>query len=128
MHMKSPIEAWVIHAESTGSAPRSTDDALFPWAWGEALAVLPGDATPAERAAALAVATQLTHLAGPDRSELTDFADRQSYLWGLAKDEYLSAFHPHLSISAARNVRYATPGPGEHRGRLEFEIVPASER
>jgi len=90
------IEAWVIHAESPGSAPRSTDDPTFPWAWGEGIVVLPGDATPAERAAALVAISQTTHLAGDSRSEVISFADRDSHAWFLARQDYLDDSHPYL--------------------------------
>lgn len=126
--MSANIEAWVIYAESPGEVPRETDNPLFPWAWGEAMAVLPGDATPSERAAALAVAGQMTHYAGGDRSDALQFMDRESYASGLARQEYLDALHPYLGISPARNVRYSEPEPGEARGRITFDIIPASER
>lgn len=124
----SDIEAWIIHAESPGAAPRSTDDQSFPWAWDEAIAVLPGDATPAERAAALVVVSQTSHHSDGDRSDILQFRDRKSNAWHLARQDYLDDLHPYLVISPARNVRYVPPGEGEHRGRVEYEVVPFDER
>lgn len=123
----SNIEAWVIHAEAPGRAPRSTDDPFFQWQRGEAIVVLPADASPQERAAALAAAAQMSHFAD-QRTDVTDFADRDGYFYGKAVDEYFDALHPYLAVSPARNLYYAAPGPGESRGRVLFEIIPFDER
>jgi hypothetical protein len=125
--MTTKIEAWVIYAESPGAAPRSADDPLFPWAWKEAIAVLPGDATPAERAAALAVVAQVTHLAGGEREDALQFTDRSSYFYELARQDYFDGLHPYLAISPARNVRNVKAGPGEARDHIAYEVIPASD-
>lgn len=121
------IEAWVIHADSPGTAPRTTDDATFPWAWGEAIAILPGDATQAERATALAVVSQTAHHSGRDRSDVLGFRHRDTHAWHLAGQDYLDDLHPYLAISPARNLRYVAADAGEARGHIEFDIIPASE-
>lgn len=117
------IEAWVIYAESPGGAPRATDDPLFPWGWGEAIAVLPPDTPPAARAAALAAVAQTTHFANDDRSDILQFADSRSYLSQQANDEYVDALHPYLAISPARSLRYEPAADGESRGRVMYEKV-----
>ena len=117
------FDAWVIYAESPGKAPRDTDDPLFPWAWGEVIAVLPPDATAAERAAALMAVLQTSHYLSGDRSDLIDFKDRSHHFWNLARDDYLDALHPYLAISKARNLVHVPDGSGDGRGRITFEPV-----
>lgn len=95
----------MIYAGSPGRVPRTTDDPLSSWAWGEAIAVLPGDATPAERSAALAAIFQATHLADGDRGDALQFAERASYFSGQARSGIMDALHPYIQISPARNVR-----------------------
>lgn len=123
----SEIEAWVIYPVSPGRAPRTTDNPLFPWAWGEAIAVLPGDATPEERAAALAATFQATHLADDDRSDALQLMDRSSYFSGLSRSGIIDGLNPYLQISPARNVRYVAAGKGETRGRILFDVIHADE-
>lgn len=125
--MTTNIEAWVIYAESASAQPRETDSSLFPWAWGEAIAVLPGDATPAERAAALAVVSQTTHYVDANREDILQFSDRGSYLFGLASQDYLDANHPYLTIAPAKSIKYVEAKPGESRGHIAFEVIPAAE-
>jgi hypothetical protein len=121
--VSTDFEAWVIYAESPGSAPRSTDDAFFPWGWGEVIAVLPPTADSAERQAALAAVVQTAHFASGDRSDIVQFADRNSYLGRQIADEYFDAFHPYLAVSKARNLRYEDAQAGQVRGRLTFDRV-----
>lgn len=118
------FDAWVIYAESPGQAPRTTDDPLFPWGWNEAIAVLPPETSAEARAAALAAIAQVTHYASGDRDDIRQFADRDSYLSGLAAGHYLDALHPYLTIVRARNLRHSPAGAGETRGRIEFDRVP----
>ncbi|WES63129.1 hypothetical protein P0L94_11750 [Microbacter sp. GSS18] len=115
------FEAWVIYAESPGSEPRATDDAFFPWEWGEVIAILPPDATAAERAAALSAVVQASHFASRESAELLQFAQRGSYLSGQARDEYFDAVHPYISVGKAASLRYDPPAEGEARGHIHFE-------
>lgn len=126
--MSVEIEAWIIRAQGTGSAPRITDDATFPWAWDEVIAVLPGDASVAERRAALSAVVQTAHFASGDRSDIEQFVDRSSYYAGQLDAEYFDALHPYLAVSPARNLRYEEASPGESRGHYTFELIPAIER
>lgn len=125
--MTTNIEAWVIYAESSGSSPRSTDDPLFPWGWGEVIAVLPGDSSPKERAAALAAIVQATLLANGSREDLLQFSNRGSYFESKTQDGYFDALHPYLNVAPARFLRHEPSGEGELRGRWTFEVIPDNE-
>lgn len=92
------------------------------------LALLPPDASPHERAAAVAVAAQLTHYADGDRSTITDFSEREGYLYLQARDESFTARHPYIDAMPVRGLRSIEQAPGEARSRFEFEIVPYNER
>lgn len=121
--MTQNFDAWVIYAVSPGRAPRSTDDPLFAWGWGEAMAVLPPGTSADARGAALAAVAQMTHFADGDRSDALQFAKSDSYLSGLSRDLYFDALHPYLTVVRARNLRAVPAGPGETRGRIEFDHV-----
>ncbi|WP_417564082.1 hypothetical protein [Microbacterium sp.] len=113
--------AWVIYAESPGSAPRTTDDAFFPWEWGEVIAILPPDATAPERAAALSAVVQASHFASRESDDLLQFAQRGSYLSRQARDQYFDALHPYIAVRKASALHYDLPAEGEARGRIRFE-------
>lgn len=117
------FDAWVIYAESAGADPRPTDDPLFPWAWDEVIAVLPPTATPGERATALMAVFQTSHYQDGDRSDLLDFRKADNHAWFLARQDYLDALHPYLTIAKARNLAYVPDHSGEGRGRITWEPV-----
>ncbi|WP_396646222.1 hypothetical protein [Microbacterium sp.] len=125
--MSAHIEAWIIRARGTGRAPRATDDPTFPWAWDEAIALLPGDATPAERAAALSAVVQTSHFASGDRSDVEQFVDRLSYFSSQVQGAHVDALHPYLEAIPARNLRYVQASAGEVRGHFDYDVIPASE-
>jgi hypothetical protein len=115
--MSSDFDGWAIVDDSTGH--RSTDDPFWPWAQGEVIAVLPADATSAERTAAVQALAQAYHFHGQDRSDILQFLDRSSYLAGAG--DYFDALHPYLSVVRAKNIRHvAAPSP-EARGQIEFD-------
>lgn len=119
--MPTEFAAWVIYAESSGSTARSTDDPFFPWEWNEAIAVLPPDASAAERAAALSAVVQTSHFASRDNDDLLDFAKRDSHVSGQVRDEYFDALHPYIGVRKAASLQFAPPAEGQARGRILFK-------